>query len=99
MGAIQIKNVPEELHDAIRSRAAEKGKTVSDYMLDLAKRELGRPSVQEWVARVRSRVSEEAVRADFDAAETIRQNRKERVDQVLRAAGFESPPDPDDERE
>jgi plasmid stability protein len=96
MGAIQIKNVPEDLHDAIRSRAAAKGKTVSDYMLDLAKRDLAKPTVQEWVARVRSR---EPVGGDFDTAELIRQNRKERTDQILRAVGFASLPDPDDDRE
>jgi hypothetical protein len=99
MGAIQIKNVPEELHDAIRSRAAAKGKTVSDYMLDLAKRDLGKPTVQEWVARVRSRWGEEPVRGDFDTAELIRQGWEERTDQILRAIGSTSVSDPDDEQE
>ena len=99
MGAIQIKNVPEDLHDAIRSRAEEKGKTVSEYMLDLARRDLGKLTVQEWVARVRSRPGEEPVRGDFDTAEMIRQDWKEREGQILRAMGYSSLPDPDDDQE
>ena len=99
MGAIQIKNVPEELHDTIRSRAAAKGKTVSDYMLDLAKRDLGRPTVQEWLAMVRAGRGAEPALGDADTAEMIRQDWKERTDQILRAIGFESLPDPDDEHE
>lgn len=99
MGAIQIKNVPEELHDAIRSRAAQEGKTVSEYMLDLAKRDLRKPTVQEWVARVRSGWGEEPVHGDFDTADLIRQLRKERTDQILRAIGSASVSDPDDEHE
>lgn len=97
MGAIQIKNVPEELHDAIRSRAAQEGKTVSEYMLDLAKRDLGKPTVQEWVARVRSRWGAEPVGGDFDTAELIRQDWKERTDQILRAIGSTSVSDPDEQ--
>jgi hypothetical protein len=97
MGAIQIKNVPEELHDAIRSRASQEGKTVSDYMLDLAKRDLGKPSVQEWVARVRSRWGEEPVGGDFDTAELIRKDWEERTDHILRAIGSTPASHPDDE--
>jgi hypothetical protein len=99
MGAIQIKNVPEELHDAIRSRAAQEGKTVSEYVLGLVKRDLRKPTVQEWIARVRSHGGEEPVGGDFDAAELIRQDWEERTDQILRATGSTSDSDPDDEQE
>jgi hypothetical protein len=99
MGAIQIKNVPEELHEAIRSRAAQKGKTVSDYMLDLAKRDLGKPTVQEWVAMVREGWGPEPTGGDVDTAEIIRQGRKERIDQIMLAIGSESVLGPADEPE
>lgn len=99
MGAIQIKNVPPELHDAIRSRAAAKGKTVSDYMLDLAKRDLGKPTVQEWLAMVRAGRGPVPALGDADTAETIRQDWEERIDQIMRAIGSTSVSDPDDEQE
>jgi antitoxin FitA len=98
MGAIQIKNVPEELHQAIRSRAAQKGKTVSDYMLDLAKRDLSKPTVQEWVAMVRAGWGPEPTHSDVDTADIIRRDWKEREDQILRAMGYDSLPDPDDDQ-
>lgn len=97
MGAIQIKNVPEHLHDEIRSRAAAKGMTVSDYMLDLAKRDLTRPTVREWVAMVRAGWDENPPRGDWDTAEILRQERQEREEELLRAMGYDSLPDPDDE--
>lgn len=34
MGNLQVKNVPTELHEELRRRAAESGSTVRDYVLD-----------------------------------------------------------------
>ena len=35
MGAIQVKDVPEELHEALRRRAIQEGMSLADYVLDL----------------------------------------------------------------
>jgi predicted nucleic acid-binding protein len=43
MGAIQVKEVPEELHEALRRRAVQEGMTLADYVLDLIRRDLGLP--------------------------------------------------------
>jgi antitoxin FitA len=48
MGALQVKNIPPDLHDAIGRRAAEQGLTVSDYVLELVRRDLAVPSQREW---------------------------------------------------
>jgi plasmid stability protein len=52
---IQIRNVPDELHRKLKMRAAELGLTLSDYLLQMAEREVGRLTTSELAARVRER--------------------------------------------
>ncbi len=78
MGAIQIKNVPEDLHAAIRSRAAEEGKTVSEYVLDLVRRDLEMPTMRQWLARLKTR---EPVKP-FDSVALIHEIREERAREI-----------------
>ena len=48
---IQIRDVPESLHGALKSRAEREGMSLSDFI----KRELGRvaerPTMREWLER------------------------------------------------
>jgi plasmid stability protein len=78
MGAIQVKDVPEELHEALRRRAVREGMTLADYVLDLIRRDLGLPSRREWLERLATR---EPVKGGDIAAE-IRAARAERDAQV-----------------
>jgi len=55
MGAMQVKNVPENLHEAVRQRAEEEGMTVSDYLLALIRRDLAVPSQRQWLAELSTR--------------------------------------------
>jgi plasmid stability protein len=55
MGAIQVKAVPEELHEALRRRAIQEGMSLADYVLDLIRRDLGLPSRREWLERLATR--------------------------------------------
>jgi hypothetical protein len=48
MGAIQVKHVPERLHEVVRQRAAEEGMSVGEYVLSLIRRDLATPSQQQW---------------------------------------------------
>lgn len=72
--AIQIRNVPEDLHSTLRARAAAAGVSLSDYALGELRRAAGRPEVSEVLRRAESRsgrtVSTDAivaaVRADRD---------------------------------
>lgn len=92
MGAIQIKNVPEDLHAAIRSRAAEEGKTVSDYVLDLIRRDLEVPTMRAWLARLKTREPVEP----FDSAEAVREMRAEWDRELAEKMGMPLPPEDDD---
>jgi hypothetical protein len=49
MGAIQVKRVPPDLHEAVRRRAAAEGMTVSEYILDLVRKDLATPSLRQWL--------------------------------------------------
>lgn len=51
---LQVKHVDPELHDELRRRAAEAGTTLGDYVLEILRRDLRRPSRSEWLAAVRS---------------------------------------------
>lgn len=53
MGAIQVKNVPPELHEAIRQRAAEEGVDLGEFVLEVLQRELSVPSRRGWLAALR----------------------------------------------
>jgi plasmid stability protein len=78
MGAIQVKDVPEELHEALRRRATEEGMSLADYVLDLIRRDLGLPSRREWFERLASR---EPVR-NVDVVEALHAARAEREAQI-----------------
>jgi plasmid stability protein len=85
MGAIQVKDVPEELHEALRRRAIQEGMSLADYVLDLIRRDLGLPSRREWLERLTTRepvdISREEILEALDAA------RAERDDQIAAALG------------
>lgn len=40
MGAIQVKNVPSDLHDGLRRRAADEGVDLQDYVLQALRRDV-----------------------------------------------------------
>ena len=51
MGSVQIKHVDDETHDLLRQRAAEHGQTLSEYLLELIRRDLRTPPRREWLDR------------------------------------------------
>ena len=75
MGNIQIKAVPEEIHEELRRRAREKGVTIRDYVLDLLRRDQAKPTVEEWLALLDAIPP---VKLDRPAAEIIAEGRAER---------------------
>lgn len=52
---VQIRNVPEALHRKLKGRAAESGRTLSDYLLAELERLAARPTRDEMLVRIRSR--------------------------------------------
>jgi antitoxin FitA len=55
MKMIQVRNVPEELHRALKARAALEGRTLSDYILAELPRLADKPTAEQVLARVRER--------------------------------------------
>ena len=49
VSAIQVKNVPPDLHEALRRRAAAEGKTVGEVILEALRRDLRQRTMREWL--------------------------------------------------
>jgi hypothetical protein len=48
MGAIQVKQVPDDVHAAARERAAAQGRSLGEYVLELIRRDLAAPAADVW---------------------------------------------------
>jgi antitoxin FitA len=70
---IQIRNVPDALHRRLKSRAAESGHTLSDYLLAELERLAARPTREEMLARLHRR---RRVTLQTPAAAVIRAERE-----------------------
>lgn len=55
MKTIQVRNVPDDVHRALRARAAAAGVSLSDYALTELERVALHPPVVELLTRARSR--------------------------------------------
>jgi plasmid stability protein len=52
---VQIRDVPEDVHRALKARAAASGTSLSEYVRTLLARAVARPTPEELAARVRAR--------------------------------------------
>ena len=80
---IQVRDVPPDLHQRLRQRAAADNLPLSAYVLRLLEREVGRSRTREWLERLADR---EPVR-DADVAGALdesRGGRDTRAQRVLR---------------
>jgi plasmid stability protein len=55
MKTIQVRNVPDDIHRVLRTRAASAGISLSDFALGELERVAERPPVAEVLARARAR--------------------------------------------
>ena len=53
MATIQIRNVPDEVHETLQQRAAGAGQSLQQYMLEAVCREAEMAAVEELLARKR----------------------------------------------
>ena len=67
MKTIQIRNVPDAVHGALRTRAAAAGMSLSDYALSELERVAERPAVSDVLRRARSRAGGADTHAIVDA--------------------------------
>lgn len=78
MSAIQIKNVPDDLHEAVRRRARDEGLTVGEYVLTLIERDLAFPSQRQWLNELSTGEPVEAVDV-VGTLDTVRAARDENL--------------------
>ena len=81
---LQIKNVPEDVHDELRRRADARGMTLRDYVLDLLQRETSRPDLDEWLDELASRPPVTLSVSSVDLIHEARAEREANLDRVLR---------------
>ena len=72
---IQIRNVPEPLHRTLKTRAAQAGMTLSDYLLAEVREVADLPTVAELTERIRQRTP---TNLKSSAAAVIRRHRNAR---------------------
>lgn len=72
---IQIRNVPDDLHRRLKSRAATAGMSLSDYLLSQIREAAERPTIEELRARLASRP---AVKLSINPADAVRAERERR---------------------
>lgn len=72
---IQIRNVPDELHRTLKSRAAAAGMTLSDYLMKELRQVAERPPFDEVYRRIQS---QPARVKPFDTAKAVRAVRESR---------------------
>jgi plasmid stability protein len=73
MKVIQIRNVPDELHRKLKVRAAERGTSLSEYLLAEVEELADRPTVGELMDRL---ATEDPVDVDEPPEATIRRLRE-----------------------
>lgn len=54
MRAIQVRNVPEDVHATLQRRAATSGQSLQEYLLALLREHASKPTLDEWLAEAGS---------------------------------------------
>jgi hypothetical protein len=72
---LQVRNVPDRVHRALRERAARRGMTLSSYVLDELGRIVDEPPVDEWLEEVHRHPP---VRLRSKVADLVRREREAR---------------------
>lgn len=78
MSAIQVKNVPPELHDELRRRAAAEGKTVGEVILEALRREMRQRSMREWLDHLAETTKDFPKLSREEVHTVVRESRRER---------------------
>lgn len=72
---IQVRDVPENVHRILKSRAAREGMSLSDFLKRELVRSAERPTMQEWLETTRQM---RPVRGERSASQVIRELRDSR---------------------
>jgi hypothetical protein len=69
---IQIRDIDDEVYEALSRRAAELGLSVPEYLRRETERLAARPSVEEWLARTRRRPGAPTKQQTLEALDELR---------------------------
>lgn len=69
---IQIRHVPDEVHQTLRARAGASGRSLSDYLLDEVVRVARRPPIADVLARANRRSVGASVESVVEAVRASR---------------------------
>jgi plasmid stability protein len=72
---VQIRNVPDDLHRRLKSRAALEGKSLSEYLLGEIRQVAERPTMAKMLERLASREPVITCESSVDALEAERASR------------------------
>lgn len=75
MTALQIRNVPDELLDKLKARAASQGQSLSEYALSELRVAADRVTLDEFLAEIKT---EDPIPGSVGAAEILREERDAR---------------------
>ena len=81
MKMIQVRNVPDRMHAELKARAARKGVSLTDYVLDLIESDLAVPTLEEGLERV---MRLPRPRGPVSGSELVRASRTEREAELER---------------
>lgn len=80
MPALQVRDVPSDIHKRLRERARDERMSLSEYVLDLLERDLALPTRSEWAERLAGRDP-----VAVNPAEAIAAGRDERDAEITQA--------------
>jgi hypothetical protein len=84
MSAIQVKEVPADLHERLRARARSEGRSLSDYVLYVLERDLAMPTTREWLDQIKKSEPVTNVSRE-DILKALHEGREERDEQISAA--------------
>jgi plasmid stability protein len=72
---IQIRHVPDDIHKALKTRATEKGMSLSDYLLREVTKIVKQPTLEKMLERIEARETESILENSVDAVRAEREAR------------------------
>lgn len=76
MSNVQVKNLEPETHQQLRARAAAAGTTISEYVLELIRRDLRAPTRQQWIHATSKLPHHDFTRAEITGAISAGRDRR-----------------------
>ncbi len=86
---LQIRGIPVKTRDALRRKAESKGVSMSQYLVDLIRKDVEKMPLDEWLAMVRKNPT---IDIGQPAAEVLREVRDERDAHWDAHFGLDQPP-------